>query len=49
VIATPVVASKEILSKYQYSHAVALMVESLGTSNGYIGDVLIDTAPVAVS
>jgi hypothetical protein len=49
VITTPMVPSKETLSKYQYSHAVVLKAESLGTANGFIGEVLIDTALVTVS
>ena len=48
VIATPALPSEDTLSKYQYSHAVALIAESLGTSNGFSGEVLMETGPVTV-
>lgn len=45
VIAIPDFPSEETASKYQYSHAVSLIADSFGTSNGSVGDVLMLTGP----
>ena len=47
-IATPAEPSEETPSKYQYSQAVELRPDTVGHSNGVIGDVSMYTDPLTI-